>query len=94
MLRTDTRFLPHPVGIEGDLTTISHPGYLMLAPADNDWSEDRIPEEWYDRRGRLTQTWRDRVPDPVWVAPDGSYSSQPRAGAVKMWWQRRRFRSA
>ena len=88
VLRTDTRFLPHPIGIDsgGDDDSQS-PGYLMLAPAENDWSEDRIPEEWYDRRGRLTQTWRDRVPDPVWVGPDGTYSSQPRSGAVKMWWQ-------
>jgi hypothetical protein len=88
VLRTDTRFLPHPIGIDsGGDDDAQSPGYLMLAPAENDWSEDRIPEEWYDRRGRLTQTWRDRVPDPVWVAPDGTYSSQPRSGAVKMWWQ-------
>jgi Lhr-like helicase len=86
VLRTDTRFLPHPVGLDGGDDN-QDPGYLMLAPADNDWSEDRIPEEWYDRRGRLTQTWRDRVPDAVWVAPDGSYSSRSRSGAVKMWWQ-------
>jgi Lhr-like helicase len=86
VLRTDSRFLPHPVGLEGGDDN-QHPGYLMLAPADNDWSEDRIPEEWYDRRGRLTQTWRDRVPDPVWVAPDGNYSLEPRSGAAKMWWQ-------
>jgi hypothetical protein len=86
VLRADTRFLPHPVGLDG-IDDDQHPGYLMLAPADNDWSEDRIPEEWYDRRGRLTQTWRDRVPEPVWVAPDGSYSLGPRSDAVKMWWQ-------
>ena len=86
VLRTDTRFFPHPVGLDGG-DDGQDPGYLMLAPVDNDWSEDRIPEEWYDRRGRLTQTWRDRVPDAVWVAPDGSYSSQSRSGAVKMWWQ-------
>ncbi|MCR4413455.1 MAG: DEAD/DEAH box helicase [Thermoguttaceae bacterium] len=88
VLRTDNRFLPHPVGVEsaGD-DDEQRPGYLMLAPAENDWSEDRIPEEWYDSRGRLTRTWRDRVPRPVWVAPDGTYSMQSRAGAIKMWWQ-------
>jgi len=85
-LRSGDRFLPHPVGLDtGDFTGV--PGYLMLAPAHNDWSTQRIPQEWYDRRGRLTQMWRDRVPEEVWVAPDGSYSTQPRPGAVKMWWQ-------
>ena len=57
-------------------------GYLMLAPTDNDWSEERIPEEWRDPRGRLKQTWRERVPQALWVAPDGDYATQPRQGAV------------
>ena len=84
--RADTDFRPHPVGFELDEEE-GRPGYLMLAPAQNDWSEDRIPEEWRDARGRLRRTWRDRVPRAVWVADDGSYSAQQRGGAVKMWWQ-------
>jgi hypothetical protein len=55
VLWSNDRFLPHPVGMES-ADDQSHPGYLMLAPADNDWSEDRIPEEWRDARGRLTRT--------------------------------------
>ncbi len=82
----DDRFFPHPVGTESD-DDEAQTGYLMLAPAENDWSEDRIPEEWRDRRGRLTSTWRDRVPQAVWVAPDGTAYSQQREGAVKTWWQ-------
>ena len=85
-LRTDTRVLPHPVGVETE-DDFSRPGYLMLAPAENDWSEDRIPDEWLDARGRLTPTWKDRVPRPVWVAPDGTCSAQSCEGALKMWWQ-------
>jgi Lhr-like helicase len=86
VLRFDNRFLPHPVGAETD-DNDAQPGYLMLAAEANDWSDDRIPEEWLDARGRLTRTWRDRVPEPVWVAPDGSYWTQPHAGEIKMWWQ-------
>jgi hypothetical protein len=59
----------------------------MLAPAENDWSVALMPEEWRDQRGRLTPTWRGRVPEAVWVADDGSYGTQPREGAIKMWWQ-------
>jgi len=86
VLRSDTCSLPHPVGTESE-DDASHPGYLMLAPADNDWSEKRIPEEWRDARGRLRQTWRERVPQALWVTPDGSYATQSRQGAMKMWWQ-------
>jgi ATP-dependent helicase YprA (DUF1998 family) len=85
VLKSDARFLPHPVGLETN-DDESDPGYLMLAP-QNDWSEERIPEDWYDARGRLKPTWRERVPTALWVAPDGAYSEQPRDGAVKMWWQ-------
>lgn len=86
VLSGDTRFLPHPVGTESDDGN-SRPAYLMLAPAQNDWSDDRIPIEWRDARGRIKQTYRDRVPREVWVAPNGDYFPAARDGAVKMWCQ-------
>jgi hypothetical protein len=85
-LRSEGGFLPHPVGVES-ADEESHPGYLMLAPAEDDWSEEQLPEEWFDARGRLKQTWRNRVPEAVWVAPNGDGSTLFRDGAVKMWWQ-------
>lgn len=85
-LRNDTQVQPHPVGVEIE-DNAGTAGYLMLAPAENDWSEDRIPDEWYDARDRLKRTWRDRVPTAVWVAPDGTCSAQRREGTLKMWWQ-------
>ncbi|HUU97470.1 MAG TPA: DEAD/DEAH box helicase, partial [Phycisphaerae bacterium] len=90
VLRSDGRFLPHPLGTETE-DDQNRPGYLMIAPATNDWSEDYIPDEWRDARGRLKPTWRDRVPEAVWVAPDGNYSPHPRDGALKMWWQKAPF---
>ncbi|MCK6456024.1 MAG: DEAD/DEAH box helicase [Phycisphaerae bacterium] len=86
VLQSDRRFLPHLVGgeIEGDAGS---PGYLMLARHESDWSEDQIPEEWRDARGRLKQTWRDRVPVAVWVEANGDFHTHPREGALKMWWQ-------
>ncbi len=83
------QFRPHPIGTEV-LDDGAEPGYLMLA-ADPDWSPDRIPDEWRDRRGRLTSTWKDRVPAEVWVAPDGRVHSEGRDGATKMWYQRQPF---
>jgi Lhr-like helicase len=86
VLRTDQHVFPHPQGIES-AEEDTHPGYLSIAPANNDWNEDRIPDDWRDARGRLTRTWRDRVPQPIWIAPDGTTHHEPRDGTVRMWWQ-------
>ncbi|MCX7867375.1 MAG: DEAD/DEAH box helicase [Limisphaera sp.] len=87
VIREADRFEPHPLGGDSDQEESQENGYLMLASPDNDWSEEWIPEEWYDARGQLTRTWRDRVPKPVWVGPDGSCFELERPGTVKMWWQ-------
>jgi Lhr-like helicase len=84
------RVLPHPIGFESPGEGVDS-GYLMLAPTENDWSPDRIPEEWRDRRGRVSATWRDRVPTEVWVGPDGTVSAQHRDCMVKMWYQKEPF---
>jgi len=86
VLQGDRRVLPHPLGFEIDGDAGS-PGYLMLARSDNDWTDDQIPEEWRDARGRLKQTWRDRVPQAIWVEPNGDYHQHPHEGALRMWWQ-------
>jgi ATP-dependent helicase YprA (DUF1998 family) len=86
VLRTTDRFLPHPVGMESE-DLAGTPGYLMLAPTANDWTEKLIPEEWRQANGRLKPNWRARIPRPVWVAPDGRYALAPRDGFQKMWWQ-------
>jgi hypothetical protein len=87
ILRSDDRLSPHPLGFAGELDSQSRPGYLMLTPSENDWTTDRIPEEWREANGRLKQMWQGRVPEPLWVAPDGSSSPEAAAGRLKMWWQ-------
>jgi hypothetical protein len=84
--RDGSAFRGHPVGMD-TIEDGVQAGYLMLAPLDNDWSEDRIQDEWRDRNGRLKQTWRSRVPQAVWISPNGDFFTMPRAGAIKMWWQ-------
>ena len=91
VLRSVDRFLPHPIGTQTELEEAQRAGYLMLAPADNDWNQDRIPEEWRDPKGRLRQNRRDRVPEPLYVMPDGAYSTEPSGQSLKMWWQRSPF---
>lgn len=85
VLRTDGQFLPHPGEIEEEAE--HEAGYLMLAPQDEDWSQDQLPEEWFSSNGRLHSTWKARVPQPVWVRPDGTFSNYPLPNAQKMWWQ-------
>ena len=86
-VRREDRFLPYPVGAEPDEEEGDQAGYLMLASREQDWSPDQLPEEWYDAIGRLKRNWRDRVPQLVWVRPDGTFASTPQADAQKMWWQ-------
>ena len=86
VVRADDRFLPlatRELPDEDELTT----GYLMPAPAEDDWSADLIPEEWCDPKGRVRANWRGRVPTAVWVRADGTYSTAEQADAQKMWWQ-------
>ncbi len=88
--RDGSRFMPHPVGTD-TIEDGAQAAYLMLAPLENDWSDNLIPDEWHDRNGRLKQTWRDRVPQAVWVSPSGEFFTMPRDGSIKMWWQAGRF---
>lgn len=80
-------FLPHPLG-EWELEEEEgQAAYLMLARPENDWSEEHLPEEWLDTKGRLQAAYRERIPRPVWVTSQGEYFDQPMAGAQKMWLQ-------
>ena len=85
-VKGEGRFLPHPVGAEPEEEG-AEAGYLMLAPEEGDWSHEQLPEDWFNSNGRLKPTWKKRVPQAVWVRPDGSLSFNPQADARKMWWQ-------
>lgn len=83
VLRSDGQFLAYPLGAEISEEGYE-PGYLALV---DDWSEEQIPDDWRDASGRISRTWRDRVPQAVWVRPDGSFSAEPAAHTLKAWWQ-------
>lgn len=87
VLQSDERFWPHPLGAFEEIDEAYQPGYLMLAPAENDWNEDYLPEEWREANGRVKRDVRERVPRPLWVRPDGSFSTSPQPQAVKVWHQ-------
>jgi ATP-dependent helicase YprA (DUF1998 family) len=90
--RVGDRFLP--LAPEDDFSADEESprqGYLMLAPASEDWSEDKLPAEWRDEKDRIGKTRRERVPQPVWVRSDGTFAGHEIAGAVKMWWQPQPF---
>lgn len=86
VLRDKDRFYPHPQGY-AEIDEAYEEGYLMLAPSENDWSEEYLPDEWRDANGRVRRDYRDRVPYPVWVLPDGKFSREHLPDGVKMWFQ-------
>ncbi len=91
VVRREERFEPYPVG--ADLTEEDlEGGYLMVVPADLGPPDDLIPDDWRDpATGRLLPSWRDRVPVEVWVRPDGTMFWSEAPGAVRAWYQARRF---
>ena len=89
VLRTSTGFRPHPVGFHRaeDESGNAQAGYLMLAPEVNDWTEDQLPEEWRDTKGRIKRNYRDRVPKAYWVLPNGKFVLEQKPDTVKVWFQ-------
>jgi hypothetical protein len=49
------------------------------------------PDEWREANGRIKTTYRERIPRPVWVQPDGTYANFSQKGALKMWFQPQPF---
>lgn len=90
VLLKEGKLQPHPEGYLQEADE-AQAGYLMLASAENDWSLEQIPDEWLNERGRLKPAYRERVPHPLWVLPDGSCSTQELAGALKAWFQPQPF---
>lgn len=92
VLKVEDRFLPHPLGsAEVEMDEEFEAGYLMIAPIENDWGEDYLPDEWRDAHGRIRRDYRDRIPKPVWVRPNGTFLNAPAEGAIKMWYQPQPF---
>ncbi|MCX2728165.1 DEAD/DEAH box helicase [Thermomicrobium sp. 4228-Ro] len=90
VLVREDRLEPYPPGLPLD-DAEALPGYLMLAEAVPDWSEERLPDDWRDARGRLRSTWRNRVPRAVWVFPNGQLAGGEAEGALPAWLQTERF---
>ncbi len=84
VVRYEGQFLPYSMGAEEEEGV--QVGYLMLSPADAEWKPE-IPDDWYDKNGRLRPPWKSRVPEAVYVRPDGVYKEEPFLQARKMWWQ-------
>lgn len=91
VLKSGDRLLPYPLGEEVEEGEEQQAGYLSLDPLEGEWSQEQIPEDWYTPEGRLKSHWKKRVPQALWVRPDGSFSEVPQAGAQKLWWQPQPF---
>ncbi|MBC7318151.1 DEAD/DEAH box helicase [Candidatus Bipolaricaulota bacterium] len=81
----EEKFVPNLEGNEDE----GDQGYLALALGD--LAEFEPPEDWYGPDGRLRSTWRNRVPQKLWVKPDGTCVSDNTPGAIPVWWQGPKF---
>ncbi|MBW2069078.1 MAG: DEAD/DEAH box helicase [Deltaproteobacteria bacterium] len=90
VVQQNNRFRALPPDAE-DLLEEGTPGYLTPEFPDMPDVKEMIPSSWYNRSGRLNPTWRGRVPQRVWVFPDGKFNFEEVEGATPMWWQPERF---
>ncbi|RMD59663.1 DEAD/DEAH box helicase, partial [Candidatus Parcubacteria bacterium] len=90
VVQSENSFLPYEDRMEGE-EEVGIAGYLTPDFPDMLELEDLLPPHWFDRNGRLSPTWRQRVPRKVWVHADGSFSEMEVEGATPMWWQEEKF---
>lgn len=64
-------------------------GYVALAIGETE--DFTPPEEWCDVNSRLLSTWRDRVPQKLFLTPKGLLVSEGAPEAIPVWWQGPRF---
>jgi ATP-dependent helicase YprA (DUF1998 family) len=83
------KFLPVDPQRELSSDTALVKGYFMLSPegTGSDWSEEHLPPEWYGQNGRVKRDYRQHIPISTWVFLDGTFKTEPGAGAVKGWYQ-------
>ena len=63
-------------------------GYLMLPSSEPfAWSDDDLPPEWLEASGKVKRDYRNRVPRPVYIQPDGAVVQQSGQHALRGFFQ-------
>ncbi len=85
VVKGDGRFLPNEglVGgeAEGEGRRVTWPWWRGLDP------EEDLPEAWYDHKGKLKSTWRERAPRPVRVDLEGRLLPPEAKGGTLFYYQ-------
>ncbi len=87
------QLIPWEPGNENQTQEGMTPGYLMLSPikGDTEWSAEHLPADWLQPKGRVKRDYRQHVPRPLWVHPDGTVANEANPGAIKAWFQPQPF---
>jgi len=83
------RFLPFDIQGESLSDITLGKGYFMLSAeeVDSDWREEYLPPEWNDQNGRIKRDYRQHIPLPHWVFPDGRFKTEEDLSGIKGWYQ-------
>lgn len=92
VIRVEDRIINLPWEMR-DLIDEGLPGYLTPCSEDllDPENKEDMPSEWYNPNGTIKSTWRGRVPQKVWVYPNGKVYENEVEGATPMWWQPERL---
>lgn len=79
-------------GVDGEERGDGQIGYLMLDPQGR-WTEDEstLPENWFDRNGRLRSEYRSFLPQKLFVKATGEVVDRAADDAFPCWYLRKPF---
>jgi superfamily II DNA/RNA helicase len=67
-------------------------GYIYFESKNGEeWSNDYLPDDWFDEKGRVIKSYQKHIPQPIWVSVTGDFESKEGAGMTKAWFQPRPF---
>ena len=94
LVKLDTlnqKVLPND-GITLDLDSEIIPGYIFFNSENGEeWSNDFLPDEWFDEKGRIIRNYQKNIPRQIWVSAEGDLETKDIPGWTKAWFQPQPF---
>ena len=67
-------------------------GYIYFDTENGEeWSNDYLPDDWFDEKGRVIKSYQKHLPQPIWVSVTGDFESQESTKLIRAWFQPRPF---
>ncbi len=87
--RFNNKILPEDgIAVDSEGEVIS--GYIYFDSKNGEeWSNDYLPDDWFDEKGRVIKSYQKHLPQPIWVSVTGDFESQESTKLIRAWFQPR-----